>query len=85
MAIFIPYRRARGFEITPPWLMVGLGAVAIAVYSAWLATADRPSTTLGWVGFGLIAAVPLCLLVIGLRRIRQRAHRLKPGVGTEGG
>ncbi|MEO5825069.1 MAG: hypothetical protein ABIR59_04215 [Gemmatimonadales bacterium] len=71
MAIFIPYRRSRRLEITPPWLMVGVGAVGVAVYSIWLATADRPHTIPEWMGFGVIAAVPLWLLVTGLRRTRQ--------------
>lgn len=72
MAVFIPYRRSRGLDLTPPWLTIGVGVIGIAAYSFIGLTKDvRPGTPLEWMAVALLVAMPVGLLIHGVRRLRR--------------
>jgi hypothetical protein len=63
---FLTYRRARNLDPHPPGLFIGLGGVGIVTYTTVLLLGGTPKG-IEWLYFALIAAVPVLLLIMGIR------------------
>jgi hypothetical protein len=77
LMIWIPYRRIHQRDPAPAWLRVGIGMLGVAVYTFWLLTDGRTFRTGDWVLFSLIAAVPVILLISGVRLSRKGAATVR--------